>query len=48
MPEKKFTKKNNPTACGACTEFIFPKKSKKDEKTDFEQLQKAQISFHKK
>jgi hypothetical protein len=34
--EKKFGIKNNPAACGPGTEFIFAKKSKKAEKTDFE------------
>jgi hypothetical protein len=37
--------KNYPAACGANTTWVFQKKLKKAEKTDFEPLQKTQISF---
>jgi hypothetical protein len=45
MPETKLTKKNSPATCGETTEFNFVQKPKKAEKTDFEPLPKAQISF---
>jgi hypothetical protein len=38
MPRKKIRKKNYPAASGKDAEFIFAKKPKKTEKTDFEPL----------
>jgi hypothetical protein len=45
MPKKELREKNYPAACGERTNSGFPKKPKKAEKTDFEPLPKAQISF---
>jgi hypothetical protein len=45
MPKKVLRKNNNPAACGERTNYGFLKKPKKAEKTVFEQLWKALISF---
>jgi hypothetical protein len=46
MPEKRLAKKNYFVVCGGGTKCIFPKRPKKDKKTDFVPLLK--FRFHAK